>query len=73
MTPFHLHLIGSLVGRSVGPVTERLLDRIPELTRYKSVVMPMMSIKAAHYTSLIPRSWVKCGRHISVECIKLYN
>ena len=32
-----------------------------------------MSIKAAHCTSLIQRGWVKCGRHISVGGIQLYN
>jgi hypothetical protein len=32
---------GAAGGQSDQPVTERLLDRIPELTRYKSVVLPL--------------------------------
>jgi hypothetical protein len=32
-----------------------------------------MSIKVALRTFLIQRGWVKCRRHISVECIQLYN
>ena len=32
-----------------------------------------MWIKAAPRTSLIQRVWVKCWRHISIECIQLYN
>ena len=32
-----------------------------------------MSVKAAPRTSLIQRGCVKCRRHISVECIQLYN
>ncbi|KAK6311521.1 hypothetical protein J4Q44_G00171850 [Coregonus suidteri] len=84
--PGDLGVAGSLAGRSIGPVTERLLDRIPELTRQKSVALPLskavkptvprppltwMLIKAAPRTSLIKRGWVKCRRHISVEYIQL--
>jgi hypothetical protein len=43
------------------------------LYRAKTDDATWMSIKAALRTSLIQRGWVKCRRHISVECIQLYN
>jgi hypothetical protein len=84
-----LPLTGSLVVKSVGPVTKKLLVGIPEPARWKSLLFcPCTRQLTPNHNNCSPgarcrlrqpptpriqRGWVKCGRHISVECIHLCN